>query len=99
MLIPLQCNYFLLFQLNRLFSYPAKEPGFYIFIQKVRLNGVRSSLTIVHIRKFYKLFQDSVGFRSFFRIVRRSIWSTFKTAFSRCRHMTPDSQALFAGRF
>ena len=27
----------------------------YIFIRKVRSNGVRASITIVHIRKFYKM--------------------------------------------
>ena len=27
----------------------------YIFIREVRLNGVRISITIVHIRKFYKM--------------------------------------------
>ena len=27
----------------------------YIFIRKVRLSGVRSSITIVHIRKFHKM--------------------------------------------
>ena len=27
----------------------------YIFIREVRLNGVRASIAIVHIRKFYKM--------------------------------------------
>ena len=27
----------------------------YIFIREVQLNGVRASIAIVHIRKFYKL--------------------------------------------
>ena len=27
---------------------------FYIFIHKVRLSGIRASISIVHIRKFYK---------------------------------------------
>ena len=27
----------------------------YIFIRKVRSSGVRGSITIVHIRKFYKM--------------------------------------------
>ena len=27
----------------------------YIFIRGVRLSGIRASITIVHIRKFYKL--------------------------------------------
>ena len=27
----------------------------YIFMRKLRLNGVRASITIVHVRKFYKL--------------------------------------------
>ena len=27
----------------------------YIFVREVRLNGVRASIAIVHIRKFYKI--------------------------------------------
>ena len=44
---------------NRPFSYSRKEPGssviLYIFIHEIRSNGVRASIAIVHIRKFYKM--------------------------------------------
>ena len=41
---------------NRPFSYSAKEPGSsVIFIQDVRSSGVRASITIAHIRKFYRM--------------------------------------------
>ena len=41
---------------NRPFSYSTKEPGSsVIFIHKVRLSGVRASIAIEHIRKFYRM--------------------------------------------
>ena len=43
---------------NRSVSYSTRESGssdiLRIFIHEVRLSGVRASITIVHIRKFYK---------------------------------------------
>ena len=38
----------------------------YKFISEIRLNGVRAFITIVHIRKFYKMYQNIVrlGFYS-----------------------------------
>ena len=42
--------------LNRSFTYSAKEPGLsVIFKHEIRLSGVRASITIVHVRKFYKM--------------------------------------------
>ena len=45
----------------------------YIFIREVRSSGVRGSITIVHIRKFYKSLQNIIRLRFFFRIAKRSI--------------------------
>ena len=47
----------------------------YNFIREVRSSGVRGSITIVHIRKFYKLYHNIVRFRFFPRIAKRSISS------------------------
>ena len=41
-----------------------------IIIRRVRSSGVRASIIIVHIRKFYKLYQNIVRFRLFFRIAK-----------------------------
>ena len=45
--------------LYRPFSYSAKSLDralfLYIFIHEIRSSGVRASITIVHIRKFYKM--------------------------------------------
>ena len=45
--------------LNRPFSYSAKEPGssvvLYTFIHEIRSSGVRASITVVHVRKFYQM--------------------------------------------
>ena len=53
---------------NRPFSYSTKEPGskviFIHFIREVRESGVRASITIVDIRKFYKTLQNNIGFSS-----------------------------------
>ena len=40
------------------------------------MNGVRASGTIVHIRKFDKIYTNIVRFRFFFRIAERSIDET-----------------------
>ena len=45
----------------------------YIFIREVRSSGVKASITIVHIRKFYKMEQSIVRLRFFLRIAKRSI--------------------------
>ena len=45
----------------------------YIFIHEIRSSGVRASITIVHIRKFYKMYQRIVRMRFFFKIAKRSI--------------------------
>ena len=45
----------------------------YIFIHEIRSSGVRASITIVHIRKFYQTLQSIVRLRFFFRIAKRSI--------------------------
>ena len=80
----------------------------YIFIREVRSSGVRASITIVHIRKFYKTQQCIVRLRFFFRIAKRSIVITLtphdriscikmhdNNAVSRlfCRISQPRSQA------
>ena len=72
---------------NRPFSYSAKEPGssviFIHFIHEIRSSGVRASITIVYIRKFYKMLQSIVRLRFFFRIAKRSIQeSNFKIMLS-----------------
>ena len=36
-----------------------------MFIREVRSSGVRASITIVHIRKFYKILQNIIRFRFF----------------------------------
>ena len=55
------------FKANRPFSYSKKEFGlsdiFYIFIRKVLLSGVKASGTIVHLRKFDKIYTNIVRFR------------------------------------
>ena len=43
------------------------------FIREARSSGVRGSITIVHIRKFFKLHHDIVRFRFFPRIAKRFI--------------------------
>ena len=45
----------------------------YIFTHEVRLSGVRASITILHIRKFYKMLSNIVRSRFFFRIAKRSM--------------------------
>ena len=45
----------------------------YIFIHEIRSSGVKASITIVHIRKFYKMLQSIIRLRFFFRIAKRSI--------------------------
>ena len=44
---------------NRPFRYSTKEPGssdiFIHFIHEARLSGVGASISIVHIRKFYRM--------------------------------------------
>ena len=43
------------------------------FIHKVRSRGIRAPIAIVHIRKFFKMYENIVRFRFFFRIARRSL--------------------------
>ena len=45
----------------------------YNFIREIRSSGVRGSITIMHIRKFFKLHHNIVRFRVFPRIAKRSI--------------------------
>ena len=45
----------------------------YNFIRDARSSGVRGSITIMHIRKFFKLHHNIVRFRVFPRIAKRSI--------------------------
>ena len=45
----------------------------YNFIRKVRSSGARASITIMHIRKFFKLHHNIVRFRFFPRLAKRSI--------------------------
>ena len=58
-------------------SHSAKEPGssviLYNFIREVQSSGVRASISIVHIRTFFKMHQRVVRFRFVFRIAKRSI--------------------------
>ena len=62
---------------NRPSRYSAKEPGssviFIHFYTDVGWSGVGASITIVHIRKFFKVHQDIVRFRLFLRIAKRSV--------------------------
>ena len=41
------------------------ERYFVYFIRKVRLSGIRGSITIVHIRKFSKMYKISFDLDSF----------------------------------
>ena len=45
----------------------------YSFINVIRSSGVRASITIVYIRRFYKMWQSIVRLRFFSRIAERSI--------------------------
>ena len=45
----------------------------YNFIREVRSSGVRGSIAIMHIRRFFKLHHNIVRFRFFPRIAKRSI--------------------------
>ena len=45
----------------------------YISIQDVRSSGLRAFITFVHIGKFFKVHQNIVRFRFFFRVAERSI--------------------------
>ena len=45
----------------------------YNFIREARSSGVRGSITIIHIRKFFNLRHNIVRFRFFSRIAKRSI--------------------------
>ena len=45
----------------------------YNFIREVRSSGVRGSITIMHIRKFFKVHHNIVRFRFFSRIAKRSM--------------------------
>ena len=45
----------------------------YKFILEARLSGVRASITIVRIRKFFKMHHNIVRFRFFLGIAERSI--------------------------
>ena len=47
----------------------------YNFIREVRRSGVRGSITIMQIRKFFRLHHNIVRFRLFPRIAKRSIVS------------------------
>ena len=51
----------------------------YISIHENRSIGVRASITIAHIQKFYKMWQSTVRLRFFFRIAKRSIYGSEKT--------------------
>ena len=48
----------------------------YTFIHETRSSGVTASITIVHIRIFFKMQQSIVRLRFFFRIAKRSIHGT-----------------------
>lgn len=48
-----------------------------ICIQSVRLDGVRASITIVYVQKFYKMHETNVRFRVFFIIAKRAIERKF----------------------
>ena len=76
----LSINYLAAFKaasLNRPFSYSPKEPGssviFIHFIQDVGLSGARASITIVLVRKYFKVHQNIIRFRFFLRVAKRSI--------------------------
>ena len=45
----------------------------YNFIREVLLSGIRASITVVHIRKFFKMHHNIFRFIFFFRIAKRSI--------------------------
>ena len=44
----------------------------YSFIREVLSNGVRASITIMDMQKFFKMHQNFICFRFFFRIAKRS---------------------------
>ena len=48
----------------------------YMFTRNVRVSDVRTSIAIVHIRKFYRTCHIIVRFGFFFRIAKRSIVAT-----------------------
>ena len=45
----------------------------HIFIRVARSSGVRASITVVHIRKFYKMLLSTDRLRFFLRIAKTSI--------------------------
>ena len=45
----------------------------YIFIHDIRSSGVKASISIVQIRKFDKMLQNTIRFRIPFRIAKRSV--------------------------
>ena len=45
----------------------------YNSIREVRSSGVKGSITIMHVRKFFKMHHNIVRFRFFPRIAKRSI--------------------------
>ena len=63
-------------RVNRSFTYSEKEPGSSVnFIQlytRGSMSGFGDSISIMHIRKFFKLHHDIVRFRFFPRIAKRS---------------------------
>ena len=67
----------------------------YIFIHEIRPSGVRASITIVHIRKFYKMWQSIVRLRFFFRIAKRSIDTFLSMANFKCSMLQKQNQFLF----
>ena len=51
---------------------PGSSVFLYKFKREVRRNDVRASITIVHIQKFFKMHHNTVGFKFFLGIAKRS---------------------------
>ena len=50
-----------------------RATSFDTFVRKVQPSGVRPSITIVHIGKFYKVYENIVRFRLLSETAKRSI--------------------------
>lgn len=61
---------------NRPFCFTTKESdsrNIFTIFMKVRLSGLRASITFVHIRKFYKILKIAFASDSFSEVPKRSI--------------------------
>ena len=54
----------------------------HIFMREVRLSGVRASIAVAHIRKFFKMYENIVRFRFSFRKHRFQIFKRVGVKFN-----------------